>query len=269
MFTELIAKLGKGQNIKILLYPYILDAYARSQWINFAKTANTRPVVSTGLSVYDGIFAFTNKWQQFVNSNNTVQIVGFILDIEEITTNTDPQYSVVLTPESFGPYRSAYPGVETAVTLGYDDKRKINYFDPFMDYLYLQVYDLYYPYAGSASSQDSLFEVYQNDPKGLLAVLLSKVLTSSVTDVYKGVENKIALMWSTQTLDNNDCLYLLNDGSCGVNREFNWAPAAFNNFVQLVKGVAGPLGQVTHGVYTFNFMRQDWLLKSDRIPPRP
>ena len=260
MYTELISKIST--KVKILLYPYILDSFARTQWVNFAKN---QKVGGSSPTVYDGIFSYINKWQSFVNTNNTATIDGYILDYEEITANTDPLYAVTLTQTVLAPYKAAYPSVETAVTIGYDDKAKISLFEPFMDYLYLQVYDLYYPTPGADATLNSIFEVYRDNPDGLLQTMLANVLTTKITDVYKGRESKVALMWSTQSLSEKNCLYKLNDGSCGINYEFNWKPHTFNKYMQMVMKARPVLTAVSHGIYTYNFMRQDWLLKKNRL----
>ena len=265
LYTEVISKLS-GSGVKILLYPYIMESYDRLQWVTFAHRRGVRPVVASSLTAYDGIFAYTKGWQDFVNSNNTATIDGFVLDYEEIFRRIGTEYAVELTPEAFPPYRAAYPMVKTATTVGYDDKRNINYFDPFMDYIYLQVYDLYYPYVGSDATMDSIFETYRDDADGLVNLILKNVLTSTILDTYSARTSKIKLMWSTQSLVEKNCLYKINDGSCGINNEFNWSPAAFNAFMRKISSSAAGtvLDSVEHGIYTWNFMRQDYLVKSSR-----
>jgi hypothetical protein len=259
LYTRLVSKVA---GVKILLYPYILDGYSRSQWVNFG----TKVLKQSTPAVLDAIFGFASKWQQFVNGNNTSKIEGFIIDNEEVLYSLDKTvYPVSLTPSSISPLKILYPLVKTGVTIGYDDKTRINFFDTFMDYLFLQVYDLYYPFVGSDASVDSsIFEVFRDDPTSLVSVLTTNVLKSSILSNYKGREARIFLMWSTQYIDEKNCLYKLNDGSCGVNYEFNWRPYFFNKFVQEIMQSSPVLSSVSHGVYTFNFMRQDWLIKSDR-----
>ena len=262
LFTELISPLGSvGRKVKILLYPYIMEDYDRDVWVDFAAVSSLKPVIaSLGLTVYDGVFAYTKGWQDFVGkSQQSVSIDGFMLDYEEIFKAMGTSNRVSLTSASFSPYRAAYPTIKTATTVGYDNSKDIVFFDAFMDYLHLQVYDLYYPYVGSdESSNDSIFETTKNNPQGLVAVLLSKVLTPTILKAYKGRESKIKLMWSTQTLASRNCLYPLRDGSCGINYEFNWSPDKFNEFLGLVTK-APELGQFEHGIYTYNFMPRNWV----------
>jgi hypothetical protein len=254
LFTELIAKIKSP--IKILLYPYVMEDFDRTAWLNFGDKKG----------VWEGVFKFTKLWQDFVtdSGNKNVIVEGFMIDYEEIYKAIGTEHRVTLTPESLNPYRAAYPSVKTATSIGYDDLKTINFFYPFMDYLHLQVYDLYYPYEGSdESSKDSVFMRYKNDASGLFDVLVKFVFLPGIMKAYSGKESKIKLMWSTQTLADRDCLYPLNDGRCGINYEFNWKPRAFNEFLKLM--IESPvLGKFEHGVYPYNFMRPGWLKPADR-----
>ena len=297
LFTELISKLvlPNGNKVKILLYPYVMEDGDRINWVNFANVNGVIPVVIGGTSnvtttdanittngtttttttppppntVYDGIFHYTREWQKFVDGSKVSSVVidGFMIDFEEIYRIMGTQQMITLTPESFGPYRAAYPTVKTGTSVGYDSGKFIRNFDPIMDYLHLQVYDFYYPYAGADKSvTDSLFEVYRDNAPALIDSLMKNVLTKTVLNAYIGRESKIKLMWSTQTLFDGGCIYPMRNGKCGANYEFNWSPAQFNQFAQMVQ--AHPvLGKFEHGIYTYNFMRSDWLTKSTRSTP--
>ena len=265
LFTELIAQLGPETPVKILLYPYIMEDFDRTAWVQFAQSTGAKRVGST-YTVYDGIFAFTKGWQDFVRSrSSSVQIEGFMIDYEEIYRKMGSINVVALDQTTFQPYRSAYPSIKTGVTVGYDHGSAIKSFAPYMDTIHLQVYDLYYPYAGSDESKtDSVFEKYKDDPQTLANIVLSKVFIPSVLANYQGLGDKIKLMWSTQTLVPGGCLYPLNTGKCGVNYEFNWRPDTFNEFMRIVQSSQSAIAPYEHGVYTFNFMRPDWLVKSSR-----
>jgi hypothetical protein len=154
---------------------------------------------------------------------------------------------------SFSPYREAYPIVKTATSVGFDDGKSIRNFDGFIDYLRFQVYDFYYPYGGADKSKtDSISEVYRNDPQTFLHVVIKNVLTPTVMKAYLGREQKIKLIWSTQTLW-NDCIYPMRDGTCGINYERN---GSIQNHPQL--------GKFEHGVYTHNFINPSWMTKQTR-----
>ena len=262
LFTELIAKLSVSYKVTLILYPYVLDSFARTKWVQFAKEVAR----IANPSVYDGLFEFTNRWRIFVEAASLgggVSIDGFVIDYEEVTANSEPQFVIQLSQAELSPFRVKYPKVKTGVTVGYDDKKKINAFEPYMDYLFLQVYDLYYPYVGSDATSDSLFVKYKHDPATLASVLFKNVLYPAITDVYKGKESKVHLMWSTQTLQDRACLYPTNRGDCGVNNEFNWDPFYFNQFIQKMQ-IANSTASLTHGIYTYNFLHSNWLPASLR-----
>jgi hypothetical protein len=265
LFTELISQLGQDTPIKILLYPYIMEDFDRTAWVQFAKS-NGATRVGSAYTVYDGVFAFTKAWQDYVRAHSSfVKIEGFMIDYEEISRKMGTINVVSLDKTTFEPYRNAYPSIKTGVTVGYDHGSAIKSFAQFMDTIHLQVYDLYYPYAGSDESQkDSVFEKYKDDPQGLANIVLSKVFIPSVLANYQGLGDKIKLMWSTQTLIRDACLYPLNTGKCGVNYEFNWRPDTFNEFIKIIQSSQSSIAPYEHGVYTFNFMRPDWLVKSSR-----
>jgi hypothetical protein len=269
LYTEFVRKLriSSSGKVKILLYPYVMEDLSRSAWVKFANITGTKPVVNatSGPTVYDGIFKFIDGWQKFINPNSSsVLIDGFMLDLEELRGNVGKFNLINFTSPAISQYKAAYPNVKVACSLGYDEGKSIAAFSDFVDYLHLQVYDLYYPVVSAGRSRNtSVFEIYQENGAGLLSVLLSKVFTPSILNAYKGRESKIKLMWSTQALGLSDCIYPLDNDSCGPNYEFDWSPAGFNQFIQLAQ--ASPqLSMFEHGVYTFNFIRQDWLIKSSR-----
>ena len=283
LLTELLSKLNVGSPVKVLLYPYIFDEFAREQWVKFANSGSvdavlprpsynatsTASAVLQEVNIYDGIFQYVKGWQTAVDRlNSNVKIDGFMIDYEEVYRYPDSTYLMKFTPDEVNPYRSIYPTIRVGTTFGYDDIKKLNYFDGFMDYLYLQAYDLYYPYVGADETADSPFIAYQDDPQYLAKILHQKVFTPSILNAYQSKLNKIHIMWSTQSLIVKDCLYKINDGSCGINNEFgSWRPDSFNSFIQEMIGTSDVMSAVQHGVYTLNFVTPNWLPKSARKMP--
>ena len=275
LFTELLSKLNVGSPVNVLLYPYIFDDFSRSQWIAFANSGSVDKVlprvsfdpnspaadVLSNVNIYDGMFQFAKGWQKSVDKlGSNVRIDGFMIDYEEISRYPDSNYLVSFTADELNPYRSLYPTIKLGTAFGYDDIKKMAYFDPFIDYLHLEAYDLYYPYSGSDASADSLFLTYQDDPVNLAKILAQKVFTSSILSAYQTKLSKLYIMWSTQSLVVKDCLYKINDASCGVNNEFgSWRPDTFNTFIQEMKKTSSVMANVQHGVYTLNFVRPTWL----------
>jgi len=275
----LIANLNIGTPIKILLYPYILDDFARSQWVKFANTgqvdsplprpktgsSSTATKVLSQVNVYDGIFQFVKGWQKSVSKlGSLITIDGFMIDHEEIRMYSETGYPLAFTSDELLPYKSLYPTVRVATTLGYDDLKRISYYGPIMDYIHLQAYDLYYPYVGADETNDSIFTKYQDNPSALINVLVTNVFTSAIIAAYRPYLQKIHMMWSTQTLQSTRCFYPMNNGRCGLNNEFKWSPGAFNQFIQLLINKNPTMAAVQHGIYTFNFLMSDWLPLSVR-----
>jgi hypothetical protein len=275
----LITVLDIGTPIKILLYPYVLDDFARSQWVRFGLSGQVdsplpRPTFSSTSSaagvlrevnVYDGIFQYVKGWQRSVAKlGSLISIDGFMIDHEEIRLYSESGYPLNFSSDELLPYKALYPSIKVATTLGYDDIKRINYYGPFVDYLHLQAYDLYYPYAGADTTEDSIFTVYQDDPASLSNVMLSKVFTSGILAAYQPYLNKIYMMWSTQTMQSRGCFYPVGNAWCGINNEFNWAPSTFNQFIQLITKNSPAMAAVQHGIYTFNFLMPSWLPASLR-----
>ena len=284
LFTDLLSKLNIGSPIKVLMYPYIFDAYARSQWVNFAIAGLVDPVlprpvfdpltstaagVLSTVNIYDGIFQFVKGWQNSVTKlGSLVSIDGFILDYEEVFRYPDSTNIIKFTADEVNPYKALYPSIKVATSIGYDDSKNMNYFDPYIDYLFLQAYDLYWPYAGADATSDSIFTAYQDDPVQLASVLMQKVFTPTILAAYQTRLSKIYLMWSTQSLTSTTCLYKLNDGSCGINNEFgSWRPDSFNVFIQQMIQRDPTMASIKHGVYTLNFVTPLWLPLSARTMP--
>ena len=283
LFTELLSKLNVGSGVKVLLYPYIFDEFARSQWVQFAQSGQVdkslpRPTIAANstassvlsdVNIYDGIFQFVKGWQNSVAKlGSTVTIDGFVIDYEEVFRYPDSTYIVKLTPDEINPYRALYPSLKVATTFSFDDAKNLNYFDPFMDYMFLQAYDFYWPYIGADATSDSPFTTYQNDPELLSSVLMQKVFTPTILSQYQSRLSKVHMMWSTQNLGGTNCLYKLNDGSCGVNNEFgSWRPDAFNVFIQQMVKRDPTMAAIQHGMYTMNFVTPQWLPATARSMP--
>ena len=258
IYTEFISKVTTSSGkVKILLYPYVMDAFSRGQWIKFGTSSKAKPVTGT-MTTWDGIFSYVSQWQSLVGTNGPVLIDGFMVDFEEIRYNTEPQNAVTLSQAELQPYRAAYPTIKIGTSVGYDDKSRINLFAPYLDYLHLQMYDFYYPTAGADSTPSSIFTTYKNDASQLASVIMKHVITPNLIDLYRQFSSKVWLMWSTQSM-NTDCIYPMGYGACGINNEFNWNPVPFNAFVQEIMASDPVLGSLPHGVYTFNFIRPQWL----------
>ena len=218
-------------------------------------------------TVYDGIYSYVTGWQNFVASlSSPLSIDGYVIDYEEILRRAGTDNLVSFTSGDLSPYRSAYSSIKTGITIGYDDRNRINLYGPYFDFLHLQVYDLYYPYPDADKSlTDSIFVKYVNDPVGLANTIVANVLTPTILSFYAGRESQITLMWSTQYISEKNCLYPLGAGaSCGINYEIHSTPLAFNQFIQSIRSRGGALAQVQHAVYTFNFMQQTWLPVNQR-----
>jgi hypothetical protein len=256
LWTELLSEL-KIPGVEILLFPYIFDSFARSQWVNFAVNVTG----NQSSTVWDGIYTFVDSWQKIDS-----RISGFMVDYEEITRYSDSGPFVYFTLDEVGQYKSLFPRIRSAVTIGYDDSKRIEYFDKFVDYLFLQAYDFYYPYIGSDATSDSIFIQYENQPDKLVSVIMSKILTNTILSLYEGKWAKIQLMWSTQTLTTTDCLYTTNSGTCGLNNEFgSWSPDSVNLFFQMLLAADPRMKQIRgHGLYTVNFLSNEWLPKNLR-----
>ena len=283
LFTELLSKLNVGSPVKVVLYPYVFDDFSRSQWVKFANSGSvdkvlprvTYPATSSAatvlssVNIYDGIFQFVKGWQLAVDSlGSNVKIDGFVIDYEEISRYPDSKYLVRFNADEINPYRALYPSIKVGTTVGYDDVKKMVTFESYVDYLFLEAYDLYYPYAGADATADSIFTTYKDNPVGLANVLSKNVFTSGILAAYQARLSKIFIMWSTQSLTVTNCLYKLNNGSCGVNNEFgSWRPDTFNQFIQAVKGTSTTMANVQHGVYTLNFVQPTWLPISARTMP--
>ncbi len=265
IYTHLLQRLPSSitSKIRVLLYPYIYDSFARGKWVQFASDATNKNNRRGSKTVYDGIYSFVTGWQDFVSSisSSALSVSGYMIDYEEILRRTGSDNLVSFTAADLGPYRSTYPSIKTGITFGYDDRNRINLYGPYFDFLHLQVYDLYYPYSGSDESvTDSIFVKFVNDPVGLANTIVGNVLTPNILSFYAGRESQITLMWSTQYISEKNCLYPLGAGaSCGINYEIHSTPIAFNQFIQSMRSRGGALGQVQYAVYTFNFMQQTWL----------
>jgi hypothetical protein len=267
LFTELISKLGVETSVKILLYPYVMEDFDRTKWVQFAQDQNVTPLVNNRTSVLDGIYKFTQGWQDLVNkTSKSFVIEGFMIDNEELTAILGTQNKFNLSVESLSPYKAAFPLIKVGTTLGYDDLKRVKLLDPVIDYFHQQVYDFYYPYSGAdRSPTDSIFEVYRDNPTEFYKVVMSNVLMPALLKAYAGRESKVMLMWSSQTMTSGGCIYPMGSARCGINYEFNWSPERFNQFMELVQKTPG-WSAFQHGLYTYNFIRQDWLIKSSRQP---
>lgn len=268
-----LRRAGVSQPIRILFYPYIYETDSRTEWIRFARDRSINPrsnIKVTDRNVYDGVYSFVNGWQSVVNSDPSlpIEIEGYTIDHEELlpTKIRGDLHFVPFTSADLRPYKRAYPSIKTGVSFGYDDRSKIEEYGEYFDFLFLQVYDLYYPHKHADKNKDkSIFVKHVSNPTKLADVILEHVLDETIQRLYRARTDKVFLMWSTQYTSETRCLYPVgNEKTCGINYEIHSKPEDFNTFIRYLTSQSSVLSRMQHGIYTFNFLQQSWLPRSQR-----
>ena len=273
VLMQRLREAGEDYRIQLVFYPYIFENDSRGEWVRFGldrSLNNRRNNRVNRHTVYDGIYSFVHGWQEFANSNpsSSIFVEGYTIDYEEIdpTKRKGAEDLVDFEQYELAPYVAAYPHIRSGLSLGYDDKKRIRHYSGYMDNIYLQVYDLYYPYKhADRSLEDSIFVNYNSNPRKLSQIILEEVLKPEILSIYRGREDRLFLMWSTQYISERKCLYPIGEmKSCGINYEIHSTPANFNEFINRVSAGHEILSRVQHGVYTFNFLQESWMPRSSR-----
>jgi len=156
--------------------------------------------------------------------------------------------------------------IKSGISVGYDDQALIRSFADHIDYIFVQVYDLYYPEIHADRNRDtSIFVRHNENPRELSRIILDRVLTPGIQSVYEPYLDRIFLMWSTQYTTERNCLYPVGHSrTCGINYEIHSTPYHFNEFINHITAGSHILSRVQHGVYTFNFLQESWMPRSWR-----
>lgn len=231
---------------ELYVYPYVMDAYNQGEWTSMAPS---------GSNIVEGIFEFVKTWNVFLAAQGSgLRFSGAVFDYEEFMNNRNPM--VLAQVQNMQPLKDQY-NLKTAITFGYQSSNQMRQWDSVMDDFYLQFYDYYYePYVNAGPN--SPFLLYKNDPATLAQFTLETVLQgySESTDRYGP---KVNVMWSLQSME-ADCIYPLNDGTCGINHEFGsgWTAAAFNQYLKEFRARSPNLGSKPQGLFQYSFMPVSW-----------
>jgi hypothetical protein len=250
LYRAFISKLP--ENVELVMYGYVMEAPAISAWTSEMGTA----------TAVEGVVAFMKRWNDFLASLGSRQSFrGVVYDLEEFPSmqKISPW---TLNAANVAALKSKYGQFEFSTTIGFDAVGAMNTQAPFVDKMYLQIYDLYHPYAYVGATQDSRFLTYKNDPNTMGDFILNTVLGANIMNAYTQYSQKIMLMWSNQNLVGT-CLYPL-DGkmNCGANYEFGvWEPDAYNAFVNYVKNKSPSLRNLKHGLFQYSFTPPSWVCK--------
>lgn len=250
LYTGLISKLPS--TVQLHFYPYVMDAAAQAAWQQYGGATGQSNLVPS-------IYKFANDWNTFLSSVGAPLVKGIVIDNEEIRTL--PNYAQILDPSTIQAVKGS---LEFGITIGFDEIPRMRSLAPTVDRFYLQVYDLYTPVANVDQTGNSPFLKMQNDGASMAQFIVSQVIAPTIWEAYNELASQVTLMWSSQS-SGKDCLYPLNNGTCGGNNEFgSWSPKAFNDFVVAFKAAATAANQssaetLQHALFQFSFVPTEWV----------
>jgi len=251
LYQSLLSQLPS--NVKVYVYPYLLDDFAIQQWNTFSPNG----VVVDGTPL-GAVFDFASQWNDFLSTSETsLRITGITIDNEEVRGKN------WITSDLINPIKAKYPGLEFTLTVGFDELGLMKNLASFVDAFFLQAYDFYTRnVAQLARSQDPLVNTFLNERdsgSSFAQFVLNSVMTPKTISTYEALGNKILLMWSVQAFSNHDCLVPLSDGSCGLNDEFGtWSRDGFFDFLRSIRQLIPSVSD--HGLFQFNFIPNSWLV---------
>ena len=246
LYTDFISKLPGGT--ELILYPYVMEAFAGNAWMSFAGTAN--PV--------EGAVAFMKSWNGVLAAAGSgVKFAGIVLDLEEMAgLNTFSSFTV--SAASVAALKSQSGNFEFGTTAGFDQTGLISASASFVDKFYVELYDFYTPTPNVDATSSSPFLLYRNQPQVMGDFVLNQVLAAHLP-VYQKYSNQIMAMWSIQNLAGG-CLYPLPSGQCGSVNEFgSWTASNMNAFIAYVKNKAPTMATLSHGLYQYSFTPTSWV----------
>jgi hypothetical protein len=205
----------------------------------------------------DGIYAFASKWNAFLASVGApAQFTGVSFDREEFTIA-----GFDLTATNVAAMKAKYPVMkEVGMAVGYVSVGRVMTYGPFVDFFYVEFYDLWTTATGALDgTASSPFMTHKNDPQAIIDLLFT-VTTAYQRDQYAKYGKQIYAMWSQQDKGAACAFPDTASGPCGANYEFgSWSPAAMNQFLTKVSGVY-PFNQIKgHAFFQFSYTPLSWM----------
>ncbi|EER20269.1 hypothetical protein Pmar_PMAR005521 [Perkinsus marinus ATCC 50983] len=236
MYTELLTKLGGTSVREVFMLPYVFDEVSREGWLSIAPTKG---------KVMSGVFHLLKEYNAKLSS---IQFSGITVDYEEMK-HVPTEYDLFWDPQGEADFKDG-TNFEVGVAIGFDQVGRFEEW-PWVNNLYLEMYDFFRPTAYISQTANSRFLLYKNKASKMVNYVVNEAVDKVVQAAYADHRSRAHLMWSLQHQDDG-CVYPLNSGKCGYNNEFgSWNPAPFNEFLHLIKS---RLPHKSQGVYHYDFL---------------
>jgi hypothetical protein len=236
VYTAFLSKLPS--NVQLYVYPYLLEAPSRQNWIKYAGTASSLEAVYKYATAWNGVLA---------KASSALRFSGVVTDGEEKVGFIDELPSVP-------GWKAAY-GMTFGLAIGYDMTGSFLLYDKYVDQYYMEMYDFYNPSNGATFDYAS--SSLLNNPTAFVSLLMNTILPSIILNKYN---SKCVFMWSNQQNNPAGCLYNLGGLNCGVNNDFGiWSPSAVNQFLAQVKLAHPIFASQPHAFFQFSFTPPSWM----------
>ncbi len=256
LYRYLLRKLPPDMSLRF--YPYLGpeegSAHYQNMWAEYMHQPNSK--------FLRGVYKFVRMWNKALRKlDSPVTFSGITMDMEE---------GIELNRDAILRLKAEFPDIPyLGISVGFDDVNWIYRYHAIVDEYYMQMYDYYAKDGGAPiclSAQTSPFVLHQDKPDAVYDWITEYVTKSlgSVGDLYASrFTSKMFLMWSSQNVGSDQCLYPLN-GLCGHSYDFGtWTAESFNSFLSQVTGPESVFANFGgHGIYEFAFLQRDWYIHS-------
>ena len=234
-------------DIEVYMYPYL-----------YGKTAPVRWTVQTGVNVpLEGAFKFVKSWNDFLSTSHVPhRIRGVVTDYEDSANFLHDLHHLGNYKEKYATH--GHGTLRFGMAIGYAMVGKISRLTSEIDDYYLEMYSFYVDGTSPAVKVHAHEHGAHNKSERFLDILDEKGWAPYVRK-YSRYPN-IIFMWSIQHKESDQCLYPLNDGTCGERVDFgSWNPMEFHNFIQAASRRHSVFGERQHALFQFSFLPLSWM----------
>lgn len=239
-------------SMDVHIYPYLLDRESAMKWSGRGRNAH---------SALEGVFKYIRNWNDLlIEDGLPVRLGGVVCDKEEgrnflhdlrFLDGIKARYS---TPGG--------PRLKFGLAIGFDSAGSISSFSEEIDNFYLEMYDWYEH--GRTPVRKVFAEKYDavNNPTRFVDVLEEHQQLGRHYHRYRE-HDKIVFMWSLQNSRSNQCLFPLNDNTCGERTDFgSWTGPHFRQFLSELSSREPVFAQRQHALFQFSYVPLTWHSRS-------
>jgi hypothetical protein len=235
-------------SIDVHIYPYLLDEESALKWSGDGRDAH---------SALEGVFKYIRNWNDLlIEDGLPVRLGGVVCDKEEGRNFLHDLRFLDVMKERYS--TRGGPRLKFGLAIGFDTAGSIPSFSDEIDNFYLEMYDWYEQ--GRKPVRKIIAEEHDAVNKPSMFVDLLERLQQLGRHYHRYREHdRIVFMWSLQNRGSNQCMFPLNDNTCGERNDFgSWTGHHFRQFLSELSSRESVFAQRQHALFQFSYVPLTW-----------